>query len=169
MFNQQVLIGNVGSDAQLNMLPSGAQVVNFSMATNHSWKRQDGEWEQETEWFRVDVWGQQAAGIAEKFKRGTMVCVIGRLSTEEFTDKNGQTRTSLKVRGSRAFALPKGTCPQCGYSQSQNQTQQNQEGNQPQGQSPAVYNPASPPASETAPAPSYGDRPVENDLEDLPW
>ena len=185
MFNEQILIGNVGNDAELRVLPSGTQVANFSMATNYSFQRNDGEWIQETEWFKVAVWGNPAPRIAERFKKGTSVFVIGRLSTEQFSDKKGINRTNLKINASRAIALPKGVCANCGFNPNQNQNNgQGQAQGQghahqaapQQSQSPAVYNQnqgydnqsGAPASAPTTPQPQQEQYPPE-DLEDLPW
>ena len=65
----------------------------------------NNEWQEETEWFNVSVWGQQAENIANRVRRGSRVFVDGRLSTREWTNQSGVTRTSLEVNAYRVINL----------------------------------------------------------------
>ena len=52
------------------------------------------EWTDETDWHRVTLW--RCEKIAEYLKRGTRVCVSGRLQTRSF-DKDGEKRYVTEV------------------------------------------------------------------------
>ena len=58
--NKCMIIGNLGRDPEMRYTPSGQAVTQFTVATNRHWRDQQDEWQEETEWFRVVVWGQQA-------------------------------------------------------------------------------------------------------------
>ena len=100
--NQILLIGNAGRDAELRYTANGRAVANFSIAVNRRWMS-NNEWQEETEWFNVSVWGQQAENIANRVRRGARVFVDGRLSTREWTNQSGVTRTSLDVNAFRVI------------------------------------------------------------------
>ena len=58
--------------------------------------QQTGEWIEETDWFRVSVWGDRAERMAEGLPRkGNKVFVEGRFKTREFG--RGGRRTSLEI------------------------------------------------------------------------
>lgn len=108
--------GNVGGDPELRFLPQGDPVLGFSVAENHSRKdKQTGQWETTgTTWRRVSVWGQKAEALAESLRKGDRVLVVGREETQEY-EKDGQTRSSLKVTADHVALVPSQNAPQGGY------------------------------------------------------
>ena len=92
--NKVILIGNLGQDPEARFTPQGTAVTNLSIATNESWKDQNGETQDRTEWHRVVMYGRMAETAAEYMKKGQMVYVEGRLNTRE----NGKIRTRLNER-----------------------------------------------------------------------
>ena len=51
--NQILLIGNVGNDPEMRYTSSGTPVTTFNLATNNTYRDQNGETVNETEWFRI--------------------------------------------------------------------------------------------------------------------
>jgi single-strand DNA-binding protein len=51
------------------------------------------------------LWGKQAETLTEFLTKGKQVLVGGRVQTEEWTDKDGQKRKSVKVRADRIVLL----------------------------------------------------------------
>ena len=99
MFQQLMLIGNLGSDPEMRYTPNGTPVTNFRMAVNKSWTGQDGQRHDKTTWFRVAVWGRQAESTAQYLAKGRQVMVIGEIDEPStWTDRDGNTRASLEVR-----------------------------------------------------------------------
>ena len=97
-FNKITLVGNLGRDPELRYTPQGTAVASFSMATNERRKGKDGgEPTDITTWFRVTLWGRQAELAAEHLTKGRQVYIEGRLRLDEYTDKEGNPRTSLEV------------------------------------------------------------------------
>ena len=80
-----MIIGNLGSDPEMRYTPNGRAVTQFNVAVNQSTKNQQtGEWVEETDWFRVSVWGDRAERMAESLRKGNKVFVEGRFRTREF-------------------------------------------------------------------------------------
>jgi single-strand DNA-binding protein len=78
--------------------PSNRAVTQFNVAVNQSTKNQQtGEWVEETDWFRVSVWGDRAERMAEQLRKGNKVFVEGRFRTREFEGRDGKTRTALEI------------------------------------------------------------------------
>jgi len=63
--NKCMIIGNLGRDPEMRYTPGGQAVTQFSVATNRNFRDQQGEWQSETEWFRVVVWGDRGERAAE--------------------------------------------------------------------------------------------------------
>lgn len=97
--NKVILVGRLGNDREVRSLPSGATVVNFSVATSDSWTNKNGEKVEQTEWHRIEMWDQLAKTAEQYLKKGDMVYVEGKLRTEKWTDKDGTERTTIRVRG----------------------------------------------------------------------
>lgn len=96
--NKMTIIGNLGADPEVRYLDGGAVVATFNVATTEKYTNRNGEKVEQTEWFRIELWNEQAK-VAEKYlKKGNSVYVEGRLRTELWTDKEGKERTSLRVR-----------------------------------------------------------------------
>ncbi len=73
-------------------------MAKFSVATNERYTTRTGEQVDSTEWFRVEVWNDQAKTIEKYVRKGQQIYVEGRLRTETYTDKEGKERFSLGVR-----------------------------------------------------------------------
>jgi single-strand DNA-binding protein len=105
--NKIILIGNVGSDPEMRYTPNGKAVTSFRMATNYRYVGSDGERREETEWFRVNVWGKQAESCNQFLSKGRRVYVEGRLHSRNWEGQDGQMRTSLEVSANRVIFLDK--------------------------------------------------------------
>ncbi|MBC7892017.1 MAG: single-stranded DNA-binding protein [Sphingobacteriaceae bacterium] len=97
-FNKVTLIGNLGRDPETRTLPSGAKVVDFTVATTEAYKNRTGDQVENTTWFRAEAW-EKLGDIAEQYlKKGDQVYLEGRLRLEEYTDREGNPRTALRIR-----------------------------------------------------------------------
>ena len=99
-FNKITIVGYLGRDPELRYTPQGTAVCNFSIATTEKRKNARGEKEEHTIWFRVTAWGRQAELAAEYLAKGRQVYVEGRLRLEQYTDRDGNPRTSAEVNAS---------------------------------------------------------------------
>ncbi len=96
-FNKIIIVGYLGRDPELRYTPSGLGVCDFTVATTEKRKDQAGEFADITTWFKVSVWGKQAEVANQYLAKGRQVYLEGRLRQEEYTDREGNRRTSLKV------------------------------------------------------------------------
>jgi len=99
-FNKIIIVGYLGRDPELRYTPQGTPVCDFSIATTERRKDKSGEFQDHTTWFRVSLFGRQAEVASQYLSKGRQVYVEGSLSQREYTDKEGNARTSLEVRGS---------------------------------------------------------------------
>jgi single-strand DNA-binding protein len=96
-FNKITIVGNLGRDPELRYTPQGSAVCSFSMATTEKRRDKNGEMADQTTWFKVTLWEKRAETASKYLTKGSQVYIEGRLRTEEWTDKDGKTRTSLEV------------------------------------------------------------------------
>jgi single-strand DNA-binding protein len=106
--NKMMIIGNLGADPELRYTPSGKAVTNLRVAVNDRSRGPDGEWVEETIWFRVEAWEQQAERLAEQLRKGNKIYAEGQLRPREFEGSDGQKRTSLELRFARVVNLERG-------------------------------------------------------------
>jgi single-strand DNA-binding protein len=95
--NKCMIIGNLGRDPEMRYTPSGQAVTQFTVAVNRNYKNQQGERQEETEWFRVVAWGQQAEFSAEYLRKGAKVYIEGRLQTRQWEGQDGQKRYTTEL------------------------------------------------------------------------
>lgn len=92
-----VILGTLGADPENGVTPSGAENIKFRCAVN----TRQGQTENTT-WYSVTAWGATAKGLTTLAQRGLLakgarVMVAGTHTAREYTDRNGQQRTSQDV------------------------------------------------------------------------
>jgi len=96
--NRVMLIGNLTRDPELRYTPQGTPVCTFGLATNRSWQPSSGgERQEETEFHRIVSWNKLAELCAELLFKGRKVFTEGRLQTRNWTDAQGQERTTVEI------------------------------------------------------------------------
>lgn len=104
--NKVMLYGNLTRDPELRALPSGMNVVNFSVATNRVFRDRDGKKQEQTEFHNVVVFGRQADTVNQYLKKGSSVFVEGRLQTRSW-EKEGEKRYRTEVVADRVQFGPR--------------------------------------------------------------
>lgn len=97
MVNKVILIGNLGQDPELRNTAGGTSVVQLRIATTDKRKDKDGNWQEQTEWHTVVVFGRTAETVHQYCRKGKQVYVEGRLQTRKWQDKSGADRYSTEV------------------------------------------------------------------------
>src|SRR6185436_18098632 len=95
--NRVELIGNLTRDPELRYTPSGTAVCSFGIATNRSWKTDDGQAHDETEFHNIVAWNKLAEICSQFLTKGQKTYVEGRLATREWTGQDGQKRNRTEV------------------------------------------------------------------------
>lgn len=111
MINEVRLIGRLGADPDVRYTQQGTCVASLRMATSEWYKdKQDGELKEITEWHRVVVWDKVAEKVAEKWTKGDLVYIEGKLKTRKWTDNNNVDRyiTEVQARTTRMLKSASG-------------------------------------------------------------
>src|SRR3979411_935182 len=95
--NKVILVGRLGRDPETRYTGAGQAVCNFSMATDESFKDKNGERQKRTEWHKIVIWAKQAKIAQQYLKKGSQIYLEGRIQSREWTDKEGQKRTSYEI------------------------------------------------------------------------
>ena len=96
-YNKAIIVGNIGNDIEIRKLRSGDSVCELRVATNERKKGQDGEWETETEWHSVQVFGKSADNCAQYLRKGSKVMVEGKIKTRKWEGKDGMERRKTEI------------------------------------------------------------------------
>lgn len=94
--NKVQLIGFLGKDPESRTTPTGKKLSHFSLAVTRRWKS-GAENKEATDWFNVEVWGRLGELSQQYLKKGSLVYVEGRLQTDRYEDKGGETKYFTKV------------------------------------------------------------------------
>lgn len=105
MYQKLTIVGNTGRDPEMRYLANGTAVTSLSVASNRKWTdKATGEQKEETTWFRVSVFGNQAEAVNQYVTKGRQVLVEGRLNPDSatggprlFTRQDGSVGTSYEV------------------------------------------------------------------------
>jgi single-strand DNA-binding protein len=103
--NKMMIIGNLGADPELRYTPSGKAVTDLRVAVNNNQRGPDGEWVEDTLWFRVSVWEQAAERLAEQLRKGNKIFAEGQLRVREYEGRDGEKRQSLELAFARVVNL----------------------------------------------------------------
>jgi len=85
--NKVMLVGRITQDLELKATTTGREVLNFSVATNRTWKDQAGQRQEKTEFHNIVAWGPQAKTVAQYFVKGQEIYVEGHLETRNWDDE----------------------------------------------------------------------------------
>jgi single-strand DNA-binding protein len=95
--NRIQLIGRLGKDPESRFTPSGKNVAHFSLAVSERWKTADGESKENTEWVNVEAWNRLGEISQQYLHKGSLIYLEGRLKTDRYEDKGGETKYYTKV------------------------------------------------------------------------
>lgn len=97
--NKVILIGFLGNDPEARYMPNGNATSTLSLATSESWKDQQGQLQEKTEWHRIVCFNKLAEIANEYLKQGAQVYFEGKLQTRKWQDQNGNDRYTTEVVG----------------------------------------------------------------------
>lgn len=94
--NKVQLMGYLGRDPESRSMPSGQKVTTFSLGVTRRWKS-GSENKEATDWFNIEAWGRLGEVSQKYLKKGSLVYIEGRLRTDKYEDKGGETKYFTKV------------------------------------------------------------------------
>lgn len=94
------VVGRLTAAPELKFTPSGAAVVNFTVASNaRTFDRQENAFkDQPATFLRCTAWRDLAENIAESLDKGDEVVLIGELVQREYETREGEKRTVMEVK-----------------------------------------------------------------------
>lgn len=91
--NKVILIGNLTKNIDLKYLTTGVAVGESSMAINQVYKKQDGTKVQDTCFIDIVMYGRSAEISNQYLKKGSKLCIEGKLNFQQWSDQHGNKRS----------------------------------------------------------------------------
>jgi single-strand DNA-binding protein len=95
--NKVELSGFAGMNPETRTMPSGKQMIRFSLATSSNYKNKDDEWTQDTTWHNIVMWDKIAEKGIEQIKKGSFIKLTGKILNRQYTDKNGVKHNVVEI------------------------------------------------------------------------
>lgn len=96
MLNHIVAMGRLVRDPELRRTGSGIAVTSFRIAVDRDFVPKDGG-ERKADFIDCVAWRQTGEFVSKYFAKGRMIIVDGRLEMRDWTDKEGNKRTSAEI------------------------------------------------------------------------
>jgi single-strand DNA-binding protein len=90
--NKVILAGRLVADPELKQTTGGANVVSVRIAVNRRFQSRDAQQQNEADFFNVTAWQNTAEFIAKYFRKGSAICICGRIQNRTWVDQTGQKR-----------------------------------------------------------------------------
>lgn len=102
MLNQIFIMGRLARDPEVRHTQSGVTVCSLTLAVDRDIKdKQTGE--RKTDWIPVTAWRGTAELISRYLHKGDSIVVVGRLEIQEWTDRQGNKRTTPNVSAENVY------------------------------------------------------------------
>jgi single-strand DNA-binding protein len=101
--NKVMLIGRLTRDPEVRTFSNGGKVAKIGFAVNNRKKnQQSGQWEDDPVFLDIDAFnrenGRKLADLVEQYlRKGNQAYIEGNLVLDQWTDKDGQKRSKLKI------------------------------------------------------------------------
>jgi single-strand DNA-binding protein len=106
--NRVEVSGRLPRDPDLKVFESGTALCKFTLAVRDAhWTRERGE-HVVTHWISVLAWGELGESVADRYRRGDELHVVGQLVQEEVPVSKDKTETKTRVRALVVTGVRKG-------------------------------------------------------------
>ncbi len=95
--NKITLTGHVGQEPELKVGRNGTPWCSLSLATNRRRRTMEGEWEDQTDWHDVRLFGHTAHFVQQQVRKGSRVEIEGSLAYDTWTDDDGNRRRVARI------------------------------------------------------------------------
>lgn len=105
MLNSVCLMGRLTADPELKSTQSGVSVCNFRIAVDRTYTPKGQE--KQTDFINIVTWRSTAEFVSRYFRKGQLVAVQGSIQTSQYTDRDGNKRTTFDVVADNVFFAEK--------------------------------------------------------------
>lgn len=105
--NHFTVSGNLTRDPEIRSVGADRSVTAFTIANSNRYKTAEGEQREEVAFIDCEAWGRQGELVAQYLAKGSSTIVEGRIKQDNWTDKEGQKRSKLKMVVERVHLMPR--------------------------------------------------------------
>mgnify|MGYP002588841995 FL=1 len=105
MLNSVCLMGRLTADPELKSTQSGVSVCSFRIAVDRTYTPKGQE--KQTDFINIVTWRSTAEFVSRYFRKGQLVAVQGSIQTGQYTDRDGNKRTTFDVMADNVFFAEK--------------------------------------------------------------
>lgn len=105
MLNSVCLMGRLTADPELKSTQSGVSVCSFRIAVDRTYTPKGQE--KQTDFINIITWRSTAEFVSRYFRKGQLVAVQGSIQTGQYTDRDGNKRTTFDVVADNVFFAEK--------------------------------------------------------------
>ena len=105
MLNSVCLMGRLTADPELKSTQSGVSVCNFRIAVDRTYTPKGQE--KQTDFINIVTWRSTAEFVSRYFRKGQLVAVQGSIQTSQYTDRDGNKRTTFDGVADNVFFAEK--------------------------------------------------------------
>ena len=98
--------GRVTRDSECRYTNGGTATLTVSIANNRR-RKVGNEWQDDTSFFDIQLWGKMAESLAPKLTKGTQLSVQGTLRQEKW-EQDGQSRARVVIVAEKVVLASKG-------------------------------------------------------------
>ena len=102
MLNHITIMGRLTRDPELRRTGNGTAVASFRVAVERDFAPKDGG-EKKADFIDCVAWRQTGEFVSKYFTKGRMIVVEGRLEMRDWTDKEGNKRTTAEINVANAY------------------------------------------------------------------
>ena len=96
--NKVILLGNTAAEPDFRVLANGStSIATVALATNESYRDQNGNLQEQTEWHRLVFWGRTAEIARDYMRKGSQIYVEGKIKTRSYDDQQGIKRYTTEI------------------------------------------------------------------------
>lgn len=99
MFNHVALLGRLAEKPEIRQTQNGDTVTRFDLAVQVASQKKDTP----PDYIPVTCWNKQAEFVERYLDKGKQIVVEGRIRTQKYTDKDGNTRKDVFVKADRLY------------------------------------------------------------------
>lgn len=95
--NRVILIGRLCNDPETKATKAGGSFTAFRLATNDTFKGKDGVKKELVEFHSITCFDALAEIVSKYLKKGSLVCVEGKLTTRSWEDESGKKQYATSI------------------------------------------------------------------------
>jgi single-strand DNA-binding protein len=103
--NRVTLLGFLGKDPLYKVLSGNVSTATLYLATSEAYKDAQEQWQQQTEWHTLIVWGKLADFAHNKLRKGMRVYAEGKLKRRSFEVEGLGRKHMTEIIVDRIFSL----------------------------------------------------------------